>query len=80
MVSFGMGRSEKITHLGDVPIFADRHSLYDVELPEVARRGTMKDPNSGHLPKTLATVVAELPHLTVGAGPRYLNRGARKGG
>lgn len=40
----------------------------------------MKDPNPGRLPKALATVVAELTHLMVGVGPRYLNRGARKGG
>ena len=75
-----MGRYEKITQLGDVPIFADRHSLRDDELPEVARRGTMKDPNPDRLPKALATVVAELLHLMVGIGPRYLNRGVRKGG
>jgi hypothetical protein len=75
-----MGRYEKITHLGDAPISADRHSLCGDELPEVARRGTMKHPNPGRLPKTLATVVAELTYLMVGAGPRYLNRGVRKGG
>ena len=40
----------------------------------------MKHPNPGRLPKTLATVVAELTYLMVGAGPRYLNRGVRKGG
>ncbi len=40
----------------------------------------MKDPNPGRLPKTLATVVAELTHLVVGVGPRYLNLGVRKGG
>jgi hypothetical protein len=75
-----MGRYDEITHVGDAPISADRHSLCDDELPEVARRGTMEDPKPGRLPKTLATVVAELPHLVVGVGRRYLNRGARKGG
>ncbi len=74
-----MGRYEKITHLGDASTSADRHSLYGDELPGVARRGTMKHPNPGRLPKTLAAVVAELTHLMAGAGPRYLIRGARKG-
>ncbi len=74
------GRYEKIAHLGDAPIFADRHSLRGNELPDVARRGTMKHPNPGRVSKTLAAVPPEPIPLMGSAGSRYLDGVARRGG